>query len=518
MGTLTAALPESEARTGLEIEVTNPATGVIVGRVPSMTAEHVHALAQRGRRAQLSWEAAGFRDRARVFRRAQRWLHANGDRVSEVIRSETGKTYEDSQLELAVAARALAFWAARSRKYLADQRLRSPSPLTLGKRIVVRYRPVGVVGVIGPWNYPLVNGFGDCIPALMAGNVVIHKPSEFTPLTAGLVGEMLEACGLPEDVFLVASGAGETGAAVIDEVDYVMFTGSTATGRKVMERASRRLTPVSLELGGKDPMIVLRDANIERAANNALYSSMNNSGQICISIERVYVEEPVYDEFVAKIVEKARGLRQGPPAGPGSVEVGAMTTSAQLELVDAHVRDAVKKGARVLSGGRRGPGPGSFYEPTVLVDVDHAMRCMTEETFGPVLPIMKVASEEEAIRLANDSAYGLQAAVFSRNGRHGQRVGAQLEAGACCINDAQVNFMAFEAPMGGWKNSGLGTRHGPEGIRKYCRTQTMLTNRLVLDKDPYMFPYSARISRASARFMGFVNRGWKPVRGSRGRR
>jgi acyl-CoA reductase-like NAD-dependent aldehyde dehydrogenase len=515
LGAVTEAMSGTEARLGPEIEVTDPATGAVVGRVPSVTAEQVHALAKRARRAQPEWDAAGVRARARVFRRAQRWLGANSDRVSEVIRSETGKTYEDSQLELAVAARAFAFWAARGRKYLADRRVFSSSPLTLGKRIVVRYRPVGVVGVIGPWNYPLVNGFGDCIPALIAGNAVIHKPSESTPLTAGLVSEMLEACELPEDVFLVAAGGGETGAAVIDEADYVMFTGSTATGRKVMERASRRLTPVSLELGGKDPMIVLRDANNERAANNALYSSMNNSGQICISIERAYVEEPVYDEFVAKVVEKARALRQGPPKGPGSVEVGAMTTPAQLELVAAHVRDAVDKGARVLSGGRPAPGPGSFYEPTVLVDVDHTMRCMTEETFGPLLPIMKVASEGEAIRLANDSAYGLQAAVFSRKGRHGERVGAQLEAGACCVNDAQVNFMAFEAPMGGWKNSGLGSRHGPEGIRKYCRTQTMLTNRFVLDKDPYMFPYTARISRASAKFMGLVYRGWIPVRRGR---
>jgi acyl-CoA reductase-like NAD-dependent aldehyde dehydrogenase len=498
------------------IEVLNPATGEIVGSVPSLSGDAVRALAARAREAQAGWDAAGFKVRARVFRRAQRWLHANSSRVSELIRSETGKTYEDAQLELAVAARAFAFWATNSRKHLADRRVRSSSPLTLGKRIVVRYRPVGVVGVIGPWNYPLVNGFGDCIPALMAGNAVIHKPSEVTPLTAGLVAEMLESCGLPDDVFLVATGDGDTGAAMIDAVDYVMFTGSTATGRKVMERAARRLTPVSLELGGKDPMIVLREANIERAANNALYSSMNNSGQICISIERVYVEDPVYDEFVDKVAEKASALRQGPPQGPGSVELGAMTTARQLKLVEAHVRDAVDKGARVLRGGRPGSGPGLFYEPTVLVDVDHTMRCMTEETFGPLLPIMKVANADEAIRLANDSAYGLQAAVFSRDTRRGEEVGRRLDAGACCINDAQVNFMAFEAPMGGWKNSGIGSRHGADGIRKYCRTQTMLTNRFALDKDPYMFPYTAWRSEASARFMGFLYRGWRRAGYERG--
>jgi acyl-CoA reductase-like NAD-dependent aldehyde dehydrogenase len=489
------------------IEVYDPATGSLVGIVPAMSAGDVAELADRARRAQPDWEAAGFKARERVFRRAQRWLHDNSGRVAEMIRSETGKTHEDAQLELTVAARAFGFWAGNAAGYLADERVRSPSPLTIGKKIVVRHRPVGLVGVIGPWNYPLVNGFCDCIPALMAGNAVIHKPSEVTPLTAGLAAEMLRECGMPEDVYLVATGDGVTGTALIDEVDFVMFTGSTATGRKVMERASRTLTPVSLELGGKDPMLVLRDANIERAANNAVYSSMNNSGQICISIERVYVEEPVYDEFVAKVVEKVGALRQGPPDGPGSVEVGAMTFAPQVELVDAHVKDAVAKGAKVLAGGKPGDGPGLFYEPTVLVDVDHSMKCMTEETFGPLLPIMRVPDEAEAIRLANDSVYGLQSAVFTRDVGRGEAVGRQLEAGACCVNDAQVNFMAFEAPMGGWKTSGVGSRHGAGGIRKYCRRQTLLVNRFALDSDPYMFPYVAWRSRLSGLALGLLYRG-----------
>jgi acyl-CoA reductase-like NAD-dependent aldehyde dehydrogenase len=491
------------------ISVRNPATGEVVAEVPKMSPTDIAALASRARSAQPGWDSAGFKFREQVFRRAQRWLHDHCDRVGETIRLETGKTHEDAQLEITVAARSFGFWAGNAAKYLADERVRSPSPLTLGKRIVVRHRPVGVVGVIGPWNYPLVNGFGDCIPALMAGNAVIHKPSEVTPLTAGLVSEMLAASGLPEDVFLVATGDGATGEALIDEVDYVMFTGSTATGKKVMRRASETLTPVSLELGGKDPLLVLRDANLERAANNAVYSSMNNSGQICISIERVYVEEPVYDEFVGKVVDKVSALRQGPPGAPGSVELGAMTFAPQVDLVDAQVKDALAKGAKVLTGGKPGNGPGQFYPPTVLVDVDHTMRCMTEETFGPLLPIMKVADAAEAIRLANDSVYGLQSAVFTRDIKRGEEVGRQLEAGACCINDAQVNFMAFEAPMGGWKSSGIGSRHGPGGIKKYCRQQTMLVNRFALDRDPYMFPYSARISKLSAAAMGLIYRGWR---------
>jgi acyl-CoA reductase-like NAD-dependent aldehyde dehydrogenase len=349
--------------------------------------------------------------------------------------------------------------------------------------------------VIGPWNFPLTNSFGDCIPALAAGNSVILKPSEVTPLTSLLMAEGLRASGLPEDVFQVATGDGATGAALIDEVDFVMFTGSTKTGKKVMERAAKTLTPVGLELGGKDPMIVLADADVERAANAAAYYSMNNGGQVCISIERVYVEEPVYDQFVASVTEKVRKLRQGRSAGPGSVDVGAVTFPPQLEIIDSHVRDAVAKGARVLTGGRVAPGPGMFYEPTVLVDVDHTMSCMTEETFGPTLPIMKVSDEEEALRLANDSPYGLQASVWTKDLRRGEALARRVEAGAVCVNDAQVNYTALELPMGGWKSSGLGTRHGAGGIRKYTQQQTLLVTRFAGKRDPHMFPYKKRTTQ-----------------------
>ena len=241
---------------------------------------------------------------------------------------------------------------------------------------MLRYRPLGLIGVIGPWNYPLTNSFGDCIPALAAGNSVILKPSEVTPLTSLLMAEGLRECGLPDDVLQIATGRGETGAALVEEVDMIMFTGSTRTGRKVAEAAARRLIPASLELGGKDPMIVLSDADLERAANFATYYAMQNAGQTCISIERVYVEEPAYDEFVAKVADKVRALRVGAPAGPGSVEVGAITFPPQLETIESHVADAVDRGARVLTGGHavQSGGAGRFYEPTVLVDVDHTMK------------------------------------------------------------------------------------------------------------------------------------------------
>jgi acyl-CoA reductase-like NAD-dependent aldehyde dehydrogenase len=250
------------------------------------------------------------------------------------------------------------------------------------------------------------------------------------------------------------------------EVDFVMFTGSTQTGRRIAERAGRNLIGCGLELGGKDPMIVCSDADLERAANAATYYSLNNGGQVCISVERVYVEEAVYDEFVRKVTDKVKRLWQGPPRGPGSVDVGAVTVPSQLPTIEAHVADALAKGAKVRTGGKRAPGPGRFYPPTVLVDVDDTMACMTEETFGPTLPIMKVADTQEAIRLANDSPFGLAASVWTKDLAKARALAERLEAGAVCVNDAQVNYTALEAPMGGWKDSGLGARHSADGIRK----------------------------------------------------
>jgi acyl-CoA reductase-like NAD-dependent aldehyde dehydrogenase len=272
------------------IEVENPATGKVIATVPVSSPEQVAELVARARRAQPGWEALGFDGRAAVMKRCQKWVSDNVERVIDTIVSETGKAYEEALLaEVGYAEGAFAFWAKNAEKYLAEERVRSASPFVKGRKLIVRYAPLGVVGVIGPWNYPLTNSFGDCIPALMAGNAVLLKPSEVTPLTSMLMGEMLRECGLPEDVYQVVPGYGETGQALIDEVDFVMFTGSTATGKKVMERAARTLTPVSLELGGKDPMIVCADASLERAANAAVHYSMQNAGQTCTSTERVYV-------------------------------------------------------------------------------------------------------------------------------------------------------------------------------------------------------------------------------------
>jgi acyl-CoA reductase-like NAD-dependent aldehyde dehydrogenase len=482
------------------IDVENPATGEVIRTLPVTTPDDVRAMADRARAAQPAWEALGFEGRGRVLRRMQKWVVDNSERVVQSLVDETGKTYEDAAVvELAYGAGALGFWAKHAPDYLADERVRTSNPFVLGRKLVVRYRPVGVVGVIGPWNYPLTNSFGDAIPALAAGNAVLLKPSEVTPLTSLLLAEGLRECGTPEHVLQIAVGGPDTGTAVIDEANFVMFTGSTATGKKVMARAAETLTPVALELGGKDPMIVLADADIERAANAATYYSMQNGGQTCVSIERVYVEAPIYDRFVDAVTERVKALRQGPPTGPASVEVGAMTFPPQLDIVSRHVEQAREAGARITTGGHVREGAGRFYEPTVLADVDHSMTAMRDETFGPTVPIMKVADADEAVRLANDSPYGLGASVWTKDLARGEQIARRIESGYACVNDANVNYFAYELPMGGWKDSGLGVRHGAAGIRKYTRQQAILVTRVAMKRDVHFFPYKASTTKLLGR-------------------
>ncbi len=493
------------------IAVDNPATGQLVGAVPVQAADEIAAMAVRAREAQKLWEQIGFGGRAAVMLRAERWMAENAERVIKTVCSETGKTYEDAQLtDWGYTMAALGFWAKHAEQYLGDEKVPSwKNPVTAGRKLRIRHVPVGLVGVIGPWNFPLVNGFGDTIPAMMAGNAVILKPSEVTPLSSQMMLEALTECGLPEGVLQVATGDGSTGGALIDQVDMIMFTGSTRTGRIVAKAAAERLIPCSLELGGNDPMIVLADADLERASSAAAYYSMNNAGQVCISIERAYVEEPIYDAFVERVTEKVKALRQGQSTGPGQAEVGAVIFAPQLGIVEAHVQDALAKGAKVMTGGHAKNGAGRFFEPTVLVDVDHSMKMMTEETFGPTLPIMKISDAEQGVVLANDSQYGLQASVWTKDADRGEQLARRLQAGAVSVNDHQLNYTVMNLPMGGWKSSGIGTRHGAGGIRKYCRTQSLLITGLALRKEMFWFPYKPAMTRALQRYYKLMYRGKK---------
>lgn len=454
--------------------VHNPATGAVAGTVRWTEPADVPRIAAGLRAAQVPWAARGAKGRAKVLARYAVWLGDHRDEIESLLIEETGKSMVDAKAEVPLAILIISYVVKTMERALAPDTRPAPLPMLSIKKITVHYRPRPVVGVIAPWNYPVANALMDAIGALAAGCAVLLKPSERTPLTAELLLRGWIDSGAPE-VLALAQGAREVSEAVIDNSDFIQFTGSTATGRKVMERAAARLTPVSLELGGKDPMIVLEDADIELAANAAVWGAMFNAGQTCVSVERVYVLEPAYDAFVAAVVKAVKNLKVG--AGDGT-HFGALIDEGQLSITERHVDEAVAAGARALTGGKRPDGPGSFYPPTVLVDVDHTMACMTEETFGPTLPIMKVGTVGEAVKLANDSPYGLSATVFSGDLKRAKDVALQLDCGAVNINDVLANLMCTTAPMGGWKSSGIGARFGAaDGMRKFCRQETLVEPR-----------------------------------------
>jgi betaine-aldehyde dehydrogenase len=474
---------------GEQIEVLNPATGAKIASVAIDTPEHVAEIVARLRANQPEWEALGIEGRYRWLGRLRDWLLDNHDRVLDTMQAETGKVRADAANEPAYLADLINFYGAKAAKFIGEESVRPHSALLAAKKLRVQYRPHPVVGIISPWNFPLVLALGDAIPALQAGAAVVIKPSEFTPLgLAEVVAAWKEEIGGP-DVFDCVQGIGETGGALVDEVDFVQFTGSDRTGRKVMARAAETLTPVSLELGGKDPMIVLADADVDRAANAAAWGGMMNSGQICMSVERVYVEEPVYDEFVAKLTAAVGKLRQGADGRSPEKDVGAMTSPNQTAIVEDHVTGALAAGARALTGGGRVEGPGDYFEPTVLVDVDHSMKVMREETFGPVVGVMKVRDAEQGLELANDSRYGLSGSVFGEKAR-AERVARRVECGAVNVNDVLINYFAMDVPMGGWKQSGIGYRHGEPGIKKYCRTESVVVTRFGGSREPTWYPYT----------------------------
>jgi len=485
-----------------QIEVLNPATGETVGSVAVDPPERVAEVVARVRANQAEWEAIGNAGRYRWLGRLRDWMLDNSERVADTMQAETGKVRADTGTEIYYLADLINFYGSKADKFIGDETVRPHSPLMAAKKLMVQHRPYPVVGVISPWNFPLALALGDALPALQAGAAVVVKPSEFTPLGIDeIVRAWREEIGGP-DVFACVHGTGETGGALVDNADFVQFTGSDRTGRKVMARAAETLTPVSLELGGKDPMIVLDDADLDRAANAATWGSMFNSGQVCLSVERIYVEEPVYDEFVAKLTKEVGALRQGADGRTPAKDVGAMTSPNQRAVVEDHVSEAVGKGARALTGGRAAEGPGDYFEPTVLVDVDHTMKVMRDETFGPVVGVMKVRDAEEALRHANDSRYGLAASVFGEKQR-AERLGRRIECGAVNINDVIVNYVLMDVPMGGWKESGVGFRHGEYGIKKYCRPESVIVHRMGGKREPVWYPYTktrrglvGRIARA----------------------
>jgi acyl-CoA reductase-like NAD-dependent aldehyde dehydrogenase len=492
------------------IEIRNPATLEKIAELPVTSRAEVAQAVARGRTAQAVWQATNFKYRAQILYRLRDILLDEQDKLADVLTAETGRPRAEAcGNELFYLCDAIGVWAKKSNSYLKPTKIRPHFPLMKAKRVVSTYDPRGVIGIISPWNFPLTLTLGEALPAIMAGNAVVIKPSELTPLSALFGAEMALKAGLPEHLVQVVIGRGDTAEALIDHCDMISFTGSVATGRQVMRRAAERLVPVSLELGGKDPMIVLKDADLERAAGACVWGALMNAGQACTSVERVYVEAPIYDDFVARVCAKARSIRQG--ASAELVDIGSMTSEVQLEKVTAQVEEAVSRGAKILVGGKRNPNlAGLYFEPTVLVDVNHDMRIMKEETFGPVIPIMRCCDPAEALRLANDSRYGLSASIYSRNKDSASSFARQLESGAVCINDSLVNYVIPDAPMGGIKESGIGYRHGAEGIRKYCRQKTIVTDRFGLKEEFPWYPASEKKTRQVRHLLRLLCRsGWR---------
>lgn len=482
----------------LPVLILNPADGVVAGQITWTEPHAVAATAAALRGAQSEWQHRGAQGRAAVLAEFARWLVSNRPELESLLITETGKSASDAALEIPMITQVIAYYASHAEEFLAPEKRRSSSVAVAHKRVSVGWEPRQLIGIISPWNYPVANPLMDAVPALAAGCAVLLKPAEQTPLTIEAIVAGWRECGGPP-VLGTATGGAEVGEAVIDCVDFIQFTGSSKTGRLVMARAAQRLTPVSLELGGKDPMLVLADADIARAASGAVWGAMFNAGQTCVSVERAYVHDAVYPQFVDAVVREVSALRLG--SGP-DYDVGAMIDDRQLQVVERHVQDALARGATALTGGRRSARPGFFYEPTVLVDVDHSMACMTEETFGPTLPIMRVSDDDEAIRLANESPYGLSATVWTKDIDRAKQVAAQLDCGAVNINDVIVNLMSLTAPHGGWKDSGLGARlGGAAGLRKFCHTKAVVTSRFNAGTEPNWYSAPGPLQRFTGRLL-----------------
>jgi succinate-semialdehyde dehydrogenase / glutarate-semialdehyde dehydrogenase len=462
--------------------VTSPLNGEVMGEVPVGTADDVAAAVDRARAAQHAWAARPVRERAAVLLRYHDLVLDRQGELLDLIQAENGKArvwaFEEI-MDQAVTAR---YYARLAPRALRPHRRWSALPGLVSTR--VHHVPKGVVGIISPWNYPLVLAVSDALAALVAGNGVVIKPDSQTPFTALRAFEMLEEAGLPAGLVQVVTGPGRTvGTAIIEAADYMMFTGSTATGRAVARQAGERLIGMSAELGGKNAMVVTGDVDLDRAVEGAVVAAFANTGQLCISIERIYVESPVADAFVDAFGARTAALTLGADQAYGP-EVGALASQDQLEKVRAHVDDAVAKGARVVAGGRHRPDVGPlFYEPTVLADVTPEMDVFGDETFGPVVAVYPVASDDEAVARANDTEYGLNASVYCGDTGRGRAIAARLEAGTVNVNDGYSSAWAsLDAPMGGMKASGVGRRHGREGLLKYTEAQTIAVRSRLAEK------------------------------------
>jgi acyl-CoA reductase-like NAD-dependent aldehyde dehydrogenase len=481
----------------------NPATCEVLCELDCVGEAEVHAAVVRARAAQAAWAEMGLRRRIAMIREFQRKLCANQSEIAAAITREAGKPLAEALVtEVLVVLDAARFLIDNAGRLLRDEPVPHGSLATKLKRGWLVREPHGVIGIISPWNYPFSIPATETLAALVAGNAVVLKPSELTPLVALELASLLHAAGVPEDVFQVVVGEGSAGAALLcSPIDKLVFTGSVATGKRIAAAAAERLLPVVLELGGKDPMLVLDDADVDVASSAAVWGAFVNAGQACLSVERCYVHRSLYESFSRACAEKTKQLRVGNGLD-SHTDVGPMIRERQVQIVESHVEEAKARGARVLAGGTRLPELGvNFYAPTVLAGVTEDMRIMREETFGPVLPLMACADDDEAVRLANDSQYGLAASVWTRDGKRGERVARRIHAGTVMVNDVISCFAISEAPHGGVKASGLGRTHGRFGLDEMVRMKYLDSDRMPGIKKVWWYGYGESFRRQMEGFL-----------------
>lgn len=489
-----------------------PASGEVLGDAPILNAEEVQAAVARAREAQSVWANLPLEVRAQRVLGLRDAVVDRAEELVDLLSRECGKPRQEALLhEVMVVADLATYFCKRADQVLAPREI--DLHLFRHRRSYVHYAPRGVIGIISPWNFPFTIPIGDAVTAMIAGNAVVLKPSEVTPLIALKFKEVFDDSGMPPDLFQVVTGDGATGGALIDaRPDKVVFTGAVSTGRKVAAACGERLIPCTMELGGKAAAIVCEDADVERAARAITFGGFANSGQICISVERVYAHERVHDELLQRVEELVGKLRQGDPA-QGEVDVGAIIFPKQIEVAEAHIKDAVEKGAQLRAGGRRVAGEGQFFEPTVLAGCTQDMTVMRDEIFGPIVPFMKVTDEDEAVRHANDSHLGLMGYVFTKDRQRGRQLAERVRAGTVMVNDVLSGYACPEAPFGGVKDSGFGRVHGDEGLRDMCEVRHVNYDRIPsMKREPVWFPYKERSHRQMMKVMRVLFRSGSPVR------